>query len=96
MKAFVVYLNGKRLCAAGVGTNGVLTTNITWAGGGPKRTADDHLGFHVGGLDSRTGEHLDWSVPELKVGDRVSVKIIETEQIDRESRRYIPDLAGAG
>lgn len=58
MKAFIVFLNGKRLCAAGVGPNGVLTAIIDWVRGGPKRRADGHFGFHVGGLGGGTGEHV--------------------------------------
>jgi hypothetical protein len=96
VKAFLVRLNGKRLCTAGVGPNGVLTAIVDWVGGGPRRTADGHFGFHVGGLDSRTGEHLDYEAPELKVGDKVTVELIEADHVDPEAKRYVPDLSGEG
>lgn len=96
MKAFLVRLNGKRLCAAGVGPNGVLTAIVNWVGGGSRRTAEGHFGFHVGGLDSRTGEHIDYETPELKLGDKVTVEITEADQVDPETKRYVPDLSGDG
>jgi hypothetical protein len=96
MKAFLVRLNGKRLCTAGIGPNGVLTAIINWVGGGSRRSGDGHFGFHVGGLDSRTGEHIDYKTPERKVGDKVTVEIIEADQVDPETRRRVPDLSGDG
>ncbi len=88
MKAFIIHLNGKRLWTVGIGPSGVLTTDVTWVGGIPKRTDEGDLIFHVGGLDSRTDEHVKWNVPELKVGDKVTVKIVETDKVDPESKRY--------
>jgi hypothetical protein len=96
MKAFVVTVNGQRLCTAGIGPNGVLSAGIHWVGGGPNRDAEGIFGFHVGGLDSRTSEHVDWTTPELKVGDSITLEIIEADEVDPEARRCIPDLSGGG
>jgi hypothetical protein len=96
VKAFVVRVNGKRLCTAGVGPNGVLTAIVNWVGGGARRDAEGNFGFHVGGLDSRSGEHLNYTTPELRVGDKVSVEIVETEAVYPEAKRYVPDLSGGG
>jgi hypothetical protein len=96
VKAFVVRVNGKRLCTAGVGPDGVLTAIVNWVGGGPRRDAEGDIGFHVGGLDSRTGEHLNYTTPRLRVGDKVSVEIVEAEVVDPEARRYVPDRSGGG
>jgi hypothetical protein len=96
VKAFVVTVNGQRLCTAGIGSDGVLTAIINWVGGGPQRDEAGDFGFHVGGLDSRTGEHVDWTTPQLKVGDLVTVEIVEAEEVDPETRRHIPDLSGGG
>src|SRR3989442_985543 len=60
MKAFLVRVNGKRLCKAGIGPNGVLAAIVNWVGGGPRRSRHGHFTFHLGGLDSRSGEHVDW------------------------------------
>jgi len=96
VKAFVVTVNGRRLCTAGIGLDGVLTTIVNWVGSGTQRDSGGHFGFHVGGLDSRTGEHVNWTTPQLKVGDRVTVEIVEVEEVDPEARRHVPDLTGDG
>jgi hypothetical protein len=87
LKAFVIHVNGKRLCTAGAGPDGVLSVNVYWAGGGSRHTTEDIFGFHVGGLDSRTDEHLTYATPQLKIGDEITVQIIETDDVDREARR---------
>ena len=84
MKAFVVSLNGKKLCVAGVGDDGVLSaiTNIVGNSDG------DELGVRVGGL--RTGkanEYVNWVSKRLKVGDEVLVKIVDVPSVDGPIRR---------
>ena len=96
MKAFRVRLNRNRLCTAGVGPNGVLTAIVTWVGGGSRRDASGHFRLHVGGLDSRTGEHIDYEMPEVTVGDKVIIEIIEADHVDPETKRYALDLSGEG
>ena len=96
MRAFVVRLNGKRLCTAGIGRNGVLTAIVNWVNGSPRGDREDHFFFHVGGLDSSTDEHVTYDVPELKVGDTVTVRIVETERIDPETKRYKADSSDGG
>lgn len=95
MKAFAVFVNGKRVCTAGIGPNGVLSTIITWAGGGSRRTAAGFFSLHVGGLDSRTDEHVRWQVPEVKVGDEVTVKILEAARVNPEHSRCKAERNGA-
>ena len=57
MKALEVFINGHRVCLAGVGDDGVLNAIVNWVGG-PDRDQDFFL--QVGGLDSRADEHLRW------------------------------------
>ena len=66
MRAFKVEVNGKRICVAGVGTNGVLSA-ITNFVGSPARRGD--LFLDVGRL-FQTDEHATWTHLKLKVGDR--------------------------
>jgi hypothetical protein len=91
MKAFAVFVNGQQVCTAGIGPDGVLTAILDWVGGGPRQTPEGLFGLHVGGLDSQTDEHVDWSVPEVGVGDEVTIRIVETEDIDPEARRRKAD-----
>ena len=91
MVAFEVYVNGKRICTAGVGDNGVLTTIVTWAAAPPNR---EDLGFAVGGLISPRREHLRWADQQgLRVGDEVRVKIVERTKVDRPRSRKLPNPA---
>jgi len=94
MKAFEVYLNGKYLATAG--TDHVLSTIVSWSNVSPPAKPGGEFHFHVGGIDPLTSEHVDWSVPEVGVGDEITIKIIETDQLSPEHRRYVfqPPLPG--
>ena len=92
MKAFVVSLNGQPFVTAGVGDDGVVATGLTWVGGSPPHSAEGMLHLHVGGVDRRTGEHVNWSVPAIGVGDEITIKIIETDQASPVDSRSRPDL----
>ena len=85
MKAFRVRLNGKQLCIAGVGSDGVLTAIIDHVAG--KR---NEVGLNVGGLISSPEEFVTWRLLRLKVGDEVLVKICETASVDKPRKRHKP------
>jgi hypothetical protein len=84
MRAFEIHLNGKRLCLAGVGEDGVLTAIIDHITG-PKGSS---LHLRVGGLVSPIGKHFIWRDRRLKVGDEIIVKIAETDSVDRPRKSY--------
>jgi hypothetical protein len=89
MRAFKVYLNGKQLCLAGIGEQGVLSAIVSWVAG--DRGAD--LFMEVGGLASPVREHVAWvKQKRLSVGDEIRVKIVETSSVDKaiEKRRIDP------
>jgi hypothetical protein len=79
MKALEVFINGHRLCLAGVGEDGVMSAIVTWAGG-PEREGDIFLS--VGGLDSPADEHLRWNVPTIGVGTEILVRVAEATSVD--------------
>ena len=92
MRAFKVYLNGKKLCLAGVGDDGVLTAITNWVCGGRYTAAD--LFLEVGGLISPTREHVKWIKQNpLRVGDKIRVEIVETNSVDTPIERYRADSA---
>jgi hypothetical protein len=93
MKAFVISLNGQPFVTAGVGDDGTLTTNVTWVGCSPPSLAEGGLGLLVHGIDARSGERVRWSVPEIGVGDEVTIKIIETNQVSPEDKRFRGDMS---
>ena len=85
MRAFEVSVNGEKLCVAGIGDDGVLTTIVHWA------ARQDEGGFflQVGALISQTKEHTNWiNQKPLTVGDNVQVKIIETDVADKPVEQY--------
>jgi hypothetical protein len=78
MRAFSISVNGKHLCTAGIGPDGVLTSNVTWSG----RESHEHFHMHVGGLDSASNKHLHWAAKKIGIGDEILTRIIETEKVD--------------
>jgi hypothetical protein len=85
MQAFEVHLNGKKLCLAGVGDDGVLTAVVTWVGS--KRGSD--LFLHVGGLVSPSEEHVSWVRQRpLGVGDKIAVRVVKKKEVDEATIKY--------
>ena len=79
MRAFQVSVNSEKLCVAGIGDNGVLTSIVTLV----TRSGEGDLILSVGGLYSQTEEHVNWiSQRPLSVGDEVQVKVVETNSVD--------------
>jgi hypothetical protein len=90
MRAFEVFLNGKKLCLAGIGDDGVLSAIVNWVVG--DQTAD--LFLEVGGLVSPVREHVKWVKQKpLRVGDEIRVKIVETSSTDRPIKKHRIDPA---
>ena len=97
MTVFDVYLNGRKICRAGVGEDGVLTTIITWARltGAAARVARrlgqpaEETNLQVGGLAGDT--HRRWAARNLKSGDRVTVAVVKADTIDAPIREQPRD-----
>jgi hypothetical protein len=87
VKAFEVFVNGQRLCRAGIGDDGVLSVVLNWVGGKPPRTADGSFDFHILGINSATTEHVHWPSPEIAVGDEITIKILEADSVVPEPQR---------
>jgi hypothetical protein len=93
MPVFHVHLNGKKVSTAGVGELGVLNAHVGWVRRAGEAAA---MTLHVGGLITPTGEHVRWIDRKLKVGDEISIFVIEDAPIDRprsrERRDHSKDL----
>jgi hypothetical protein len=94
MIGLAVYLNGKKLTVAGAEDLGVLNAIVTAGGELGKSTAlfrkrrSVHVHLSVGGLTHRgdgvENEHLRWvGLRPLRVGDRISVRIVRTDRPSR-------------
>lgn len=89
MTVLDVFLNGRRLCRAGVGEDGVLDAIVSWAKlTGPAARAARRLKqplqetrLHVGGL--REDTHRRWVSRDLKSGDRVTVAVVRAASFDQ-------------
>lgn len=79
--------NGKLLCTAGVGDNGVLDADVHW-NGQRGRVAHPHL--VVGGLDGDTRLHLSWIDRTIRVGDVITIKVVEKAEADPPKKRHGP------
>ncbi len=89
MRAFQIFLNGKKLCVVGIGNDGVLSTTITHV---PfRRRRETRL--YVGGLVLPQNEHVRWKKALLRVGDGVRLKIVEAETVDKPRGRVARNLA---
>ena len=98
MIAFEVSLNRKKICVAGVGDIGVLSTLLSWVRregrntetGEPGRI-EEELTLSVGGLMSSTNEHVQWTESALTVGDEVCIRVTELESVDAPRDRRTED-----
>jgi hypothetical protein len=88
LRAFEVYLNGKKLCVAGIGHDGVLSAIVNWVAKEERRD----LFLEVGGLVSPTRERVAWiGQNPLHVGDEIQVRIVERRTVDKPAKRYQSD-----
>ena len=88
MRAFEVYLNGKKLCLAGIGDDGVLTAIVNWVTRGGK----GDLFLEVGGLISPVREHVAWIKQKpLRVGDQLQITLVEKSAVDKPTEKHRAD-----
>jgi hypothetical protein len=89
-----VALNGVKLCTAGVGEPGDVHAHVIWVlrhgqfdYSGTPGTADETTGLSVDGQVYSRRELLGWKDANLKVGDEVTIRIIEADAADEPSSR---------
>src|SRR5215212_4106000 len=87
MRAFEVFLNGERLCVAGIDGRCVLTVIIDHVKG--KLDPVDDVDLQVGGLISDTDEHVTWNRTHLQTGDEVRVRILDSDSADEPKQRVV-------
>jgi predicted DNA-binding antitoxin AbrB/MazE fold protein len=87
MVCFEVKRNGARLYTAGINSKCILSAIVTHVdvidpGPKPRRTLD----LLVSGLNSETKQHMNWRRVDLKTGDRVEIRVIESTKADSPAR----------
>jgi hypothetical protein len=93
MTVLDVYVNGRKRCRAGVGSDGVLTAIVNWVKltGPAARTARrlkrplEEARLHVGGLRGRT--HRAWVDQNLALGDSVAIVLEKAAAFDAPIRQ---------
>lgn len=100
MKCFEVTINGKQVCTAGIGDDGVLTSIVSFvmrrnASDKPGESQNDNsenLDLRVGGLTNRESgatEHVEWLHQGLAVGDEIVIRIIEASVCDEPKSKEV-------
>lgn len=92
MVCFEISRNGTKICTAGIEKEfGVLDAILSWVKRNPVANGSEsnvsahskeELFLHIGGLDSETKSHLNWSENELELGDTISIKIVNLDHCD--------------
>jgi hypothetical protein len=82
MRAFEIYINGERLCLAGVSNAGICTAIVEYLGGD-----EEQLHLDVAGLLIPDQEFLTWQEKNLSVGDDVRIRILESDDVDAPAKR---------
>ena len=78
MLAFQIVVNGELVCTAGAGPNHrVLASALSWTHRDP-----DRISFTVGGI-SESDQHQGYKVPEISIGDEVTIRIVDTDNVDQ-------------
>jgi hypothetical protein len=94
MIAFRININGESIVTAGQDDWSVLSTHVD-ALRDKENLEKFDLSFSVGGLSLENEEnfcqHFRWASQNLKVGDIVSVEIIESDTVENPKKRYRSD-----
>lgn len=90
MIAYQISVNGTRVATDGL-RQGVVSAIANWVFI-PSDLAKDpekdwHAGFSLAALDDLTSEHLKWFRYDFQIGDEISIKLVETNDIDEPTER---------
>jgi hypothetical protein len=81
MIAFIVSVNREKVCRIALESDNGRSVNLVW-GGDP----EEGLFLHLGGMDGNE-YHVRWNVPNIRIGDEVTIKIGETDACDPPTAR---------
>src|ERR1700736_1859524 len=77
MRAYEGFLNGKRLCVAGIGSDGYISASITY------HWEPDATWIDVVGLENRRKLYVQWTRKNLRTGDELLLKIVDRKSVDK-------------
>ena len=105
MIGFEISIDGQKACTAGVGDLGVVSAIASWvrrvsrdpSSGTPiPGQFEEELTFHVGGLAhdaDGAGVNVSWLDQSLNVGQRITLTVVDTTQVNRPRTRHREDPA---
>jgi hypothetical protein len=91
MMAFEISVNGRQVATIGVGEAGVLNVIMSWVASGPR---NDGVRLHAGGISLPTDDHVGWKMPAISLGDVVTIKVVESDEITPEAERFPVEEGG--
>ena len=77
MRAYEVFLNGKRLCLAGIGKHGYVSAYITYV------SEQNETDIDIVGLVASKRLYVRWTRRPLRTGDEVRIKIVDRKTVDK-------------
>jgi hypothetical protein len=88
MKAFEVYLNGQKMCRAGIRKDGVVSVIVNWTA----RQGEENLFFSVSGLISDLNQHVAWIQHQaLQSDDTIQIEVVEADSVEEPTVRKSPE-----
>jgi hypothetical protein len=95
-----ILINGSPLCTAGLGVPGSVKAFIAWILrhsqedlSGTPGTSDESLGIEVSGNIWQPEELVRWPHAQLKVGDEITIRLVERQSADEPIDRRRVDAA---
>lgn len=94
MVALEVSVNGEVVCTAGVGARGILSAEVKWL------CVDRKIGDTVEelcvwphGVDTTNGTGKHWPKAYVKLGDEITIRIVERNEVDPFEEHALPPPA---
>jgi hypothetical protein len=94
MLALQIRINDQPAVTAGVDDWLLVHANIVINRRIEGRDDQDHAHMHIGGMagtHGAKGDHLRWGLPDLALGDTITVRIVETDAPDPPAARHAAD-----
>ena len=82
MRAFEVYVNGEKVCTAGLPGEGILDAHVC-----TYKTAATHFRVQLGGLDGPARETLLWPSFHVRKGDELTFRFVDADEVDPPKER---------
>jgi hypothetical protein len=89
MRALEISMNGKKLCVAGIGDDGVLSAVVQLVA----NVGLDDLFLEVGGRINPSNQQVRWLRPTpLQLRDEIQIRVVEVDRVDEPVQKQEPKL----